>query len=74
MSRDCYCTIWLAKDGAHSFNAATEHYLGEEGAFVQTAIRRRMGQCRQAVARVRFTSPVRRDVIAMAVQVGGEAG
>lgn len=69
--RDCYLTMKVAKD-ATNFGAATEHFLGEEGAFNVPAIRRRLGTSRQFVLRCSMTSPTRIDVLGMAVQVTRE--
>jgi hypothetical protein len=71
MSRDAYVTIWVAKD-AHNYGAATEHFLGEEGAFCVPVIRRRLGNSRQFAMKVSCTSPTRVDFLAMAIQASKE--
>jgi hypothetical protein len=72
MSRDANVTVWVAKDGSHNYGAATEHFLGEEGAFCVPVIRRRMGTSRQFTVKVACTSPTRVDFLAMAVEAERE--
>lgn len=72
MSRDAYITLWVAKDGSRNYGAATQHFLGEEGAFCVPVIRRRMGSSRQFAVRVSCTSPTRVDILAMAIEAEQE--
>lgn len=65
-------TLWVARDGSHNYGAASEHFLGEEGAFCVPVIRRRMGQARQLVVKSSVSSPIRVDVLACAVQAEQE--
>jgi hypothetical protein len=73
MSRDANITIKVAKDGSKNYGAATQHFLGEEGAFCVPVIRRRCGSARQFAVRVSCTSPTRVDFLAMAMQAERES-
>jgi len=68
MSRDAWMTVKVAKDGSRNYGAATQHFLGEEGAFCVPVIRRRLGIARQLVTRNSVSSPTRVDILAMAIQ------
>lgn len=70
--RDNYCTTFVSKDGGHSFGAGRQHYLGEEGDFNRAAIRRGLGFARQLDLDIYFSSPTKRDIIAVAVLVRSE--
>lgn len=74
MSSDHVCTIHISKDGSHNYGAASIHDIGDTGQFCTAAIRRRLGSARQMVMRCTVTSPYKRDVIALAVEVSREAG
>lgn len=70
--RDAYMTIRVSRDGSHVYGAASQHFLGEEGAFCVPVIRRRLGQARQMAVKCSISSPIRVDVLACAVQAEQE--
>lgn len=70
---DHIATIEVTKDGSHNYGAATLHDIGNTGQFCVAAIRRRLGQARQMTVRVTVTSPYKRDVVAMAIELEREA-
>ena len=66
---DHYCEIRYSKDGSHNHSDWTIHDLGDTGAFQTRVTKLRMGQAYQMAVTVRTSSPRRRNVLAMAVQV-----
>lgn len=73
MARDAWMTITVAKDGSKNYGAATQHFLGEEGAFCVPVIRRRMGTARQMTVKCSISSPTRVDILALAVEAEQES-
>lgn len=69
--RDAILTTFLSKDG-RPFGSGKEHFMGEEGARNTPAIRRNLGFCRDLKVKFRYTSPTKRDVLAMYVMVREE--
>jgi hypothetical protein len=74
MPADHVCTFQISKDGSHNVGATSIHDIGATGQFCQAAIRRRVGSARQVVLTCAVTSPYKRDVLALAVEVSREAG
>lgn len=70
--RDAWMTLRTSNDGAHNFGNASQHFLGEEGAFCVAVERYRMGSQRQMVIRSSVSSPTRVDVLAQAIQADRE--
>jgi len=70
--RDYYCTTFISKDGGYSFGAGRQQYLGEEGQRNRAAIRRNCGFAKQMDLKIQVSSPVKRDILAIAVLVRAE--
>lgn len=69
--RDAWLTTFIAKDG-RPFGSGKQHHMGEEGARNKPAIRRGLGFCRDMSVKWRYTSPTKRDILAMYVMVREE--
>lgn len=69
--RDAWLTTFLSKDG-RPFGSGKPHFMGEEGARNTPAIRRGIGFCRDLRVKFVYTSPTKRDIIAMYVMVREE--
>lgn len=66
-------TLKLSKDGSHVYGSASQHFLGEEGAFCVPVIRRRCGQAQRINVHGEISSPIRVDILAAAAEVSREA-
>lgn len=70
--RDNYCTTFISKDGGYSYGAGKQHYLGEEGDRNHAAIRRNLGFAKQMGLAIEFSSPTKRDLLAIGILIRTE--
>lgn len=71
---DRYVEVSVSKDGGHTWSNWRRRSLGQLGQYEQRVRILRLGRYRQAVMRIRVSSPVKRDLLGAVAAVEATDG
>ena len=71
---DRYVEVAVSKDGGHTWSNWRRRSLGQLGQYEQRVRILRLGRYRQAVMRIRVSSPVKRDLLGAVAAVEATDG
>ncbi|KRG65168.1 hypothetical protein ABB26_04970 [Stenotrophomonas humi] len=74
MSGDHHVLIAVIKDSSQNPSNWKKRSLGAIGEYGKSVTVTRVGMCREAVCKIRVSSPIKRDLIAAAVKLEPRSG